>query len=99
MSPDLPMTAKLVLSEYTLAHICIIIRIQVLGRRELKRTYLMWNGSLEPRFFPGSLREPRPNCCDVKDAQVLKEDTSAEAEALDDEIIEEMVCRPGEIIR
>ena len=41
--------------------------------------YLMWDGRLEPRFLPGSLREPRPDNRDVQDAQVLEQNTPAEA--------------------
>ena len=57
----------------------------------------MWDGRLKPRFFPRSLREPRPDCCDVQDAQVLEQDTPAEAQGLKNEVVEKVVGRLGKI--
>ena len=58
------MTAKFVINEYTLPHICVHLAVEVESVLGLG-IYLMWDGRLEPSFLSGSLREPRPDCRDV----------------------------------
>lgn len=53
----------------------------------------MWDSRLEPGFLPRRLREPRPNSSDVQDTQVLKQNTPAESQSLDDKVIEKIVGR------
>lgn len=59
----------------------------------------MRNRSLKPRFLPRSLREPGPNERYEKQPQVLKEETSAKAQGLDDEIIEKVVGGLRKLVR
>ena len=58
----------------------------------------MWDGRLEPRFLPGSLCEPWPDCRDVQDAQILEQNASAEAQGLNDKVIEKVVCRSRKVV-
>lgn len=57
----------------------------------------MRDGCLEPRFLPGSLRKPRPDYRDVQDAQVLEQNAPAEAQGLDDKVIEKVICRSRKV--
>lgn len=57
----------------------------------------MWDGRLKPGFLSRSLRKPGPYCCDVQDAQVLKQDAPAEPQGLNDEVIEKVVGRFREV--
>ena len=58
----------------------------------------MWDGRLEPRFLPRCLREPRPNCCDVQEAQILKQNTPAKAQGLNDKVIEKIIRRSWKVV-
>lgn len=53
--------------------------------------HLMGNGRLKPGFFSRSLGEPGPDHGDVKQTQVLKQNASAKAQSLDDEVVEEII--------
>lgn len=87
---------------------CLHILMKVFGSRTDCRKvceqgvhispHLVWNCRLKERFFSRGLCEPRPDGGDVEKAQVLEENTSAEAEGLDDEVVEKVVCRFGEIV-
>ena len=58
----------------------------------------MRNGCLEPRFLPGSLRKPWPDYRDVQDTQVLEQNAAAEAQGLNDKVIEKIVCRFRKVV-
>lgn len=57
----------------------------------------MRDGGLQEGFFSRSLCEPWPDSRDVQNAQILEQYASAEAQALDDEVIKEVVGGFGKV--
>ncbi len=72
-------------------------RVDQANRREIcphgedVRPHLMRDGGLEPCLLSWCLRKPRPDKRDVKDTQVLEQDTATETQGLDDQVVEEVV--------
>ena len=73
------MTAKFVVREYVLPHICV--QVSGCDPESVSRLqpYLMWDGRLEPRFLTRGLCEPWPDRGDVQEAQVLEQNAPTEA--------------------
>lgn len=57
--------------------------------------HLMRNRGLQPRLLSRSLREPRPDRGDVQKSKILEQYAAAETQGLNNEIVEEIVCRLG----
>ena len=53
----------------------------------------MGDRGLKPRLFPRSLGEPRPDCRNVQDAQVLEQNAPTEAQGLNNKVIEKVIGR------
>ena len=61
-------------------------------------TYLVWNSGLKPCFSSWSLRKPGPNSGNVKNTQILKQQTAGESQGLNHKIVEEVVAGSRKII-
>ncbi len=59
--------------------------------------HLMRNRCLKPCFLSRSLSETWPDECNVQNPEILEYDAAAEAECLDNEIVEEIVRSFGQI--